>query len=675
MELFGLRADYGCFVVALAVAIVLFLRVNRVSFQRGGSKSLGIAILALGIGVGLGTAYQLTRAQKDAEDHLVALVAGFAPTYARELEQLGHAGITLETPAEDPSYLRMIEAEKRWLHANLAVADIYTFRKTASGKVLLIVDSETDYDHNGNYDGERESRTELGEEYPETSEALMNAFAGQASFDPVPYRDEWGFWVSALEPMWGADGKVEAVLGVDFSAQNWIRDIGLARWRVLGFVFSAALSALLGASVLMRQRRDIARGKALQASLSAAMHDAELSRQEAEAASRAKSDFLAVMSHEIRTPMNGVIGMTSLLLETPLNTEQRDYTETIRVSGEALIAIINDILDFSKIEAGQLTFESVPFRCDDFLNNTLDILAPVARGKGIALDSRNFLEADWVFQGDIGRLRQVLLNLTSNAIKFTESGTVTVTLNGATMPDGRVMLRCEVSDTGIGISQGARDRLFTPFNQADSSTSRKYGGTGLGLAICKRLIEGMGGTIGVTSIERQGSTFWWELPLPAKSENGVPKLTSLSVPRERSIVPKRSHAEEQGNPSNSAIWKVLLAEDNSVNQKVARRMLEKLGCAVDLAANGREAVALAQRVRYDVILMDCQMPEMDGFEATKELLHSGGASTGRPIIAMTANAMAGDREACLAAGMSDYLAKPVTTEALRAKLEEWALDI
>lgn len=455
-----------------------------------------------------------------------------------------------------------------------------------------------------------------------------------------------------------------------------------APWRTWwAYAIYAVLAVLLGVFVYRQQTRRFRQqqkyAKLLASEVKARTTELNQRNRQLAEASAAKSNFLARMSHEIRTPMNGVMGMTELLSATDLNTQQQHFTQTISRSSAALLQIINDILDLSKIESGHVELEARPFEIEQMIDDCLALIAPQASKKGVELITTVDPKTPRVMIGDALRIRQVITNLLGNALKFTTEGEILLRTQIKQPTGERVIVRLEVIDTGIGIEDQALERVFDAFSQVDETTARRFGGTGLGLSICKQLVELMGGQIGVSSQVNVGSTFWCELPLAVQKETHIADTTSdIITSRAQPDIPPPALPEKPESiaaKTRNTTGRVLVVEDNLVNQMVAEGILSQLEYQVSLTSDGQAAVALVSTEHFDAVLMDCQMPGMDGFETTRCIRKAEQGTRHIPIIGLTAHASADAREACLKAGMDDFISKPYTIDQLEQVLLRWAV--
>ena len=658
-----LRLDAVALVLSGVVASVVLARwLRRRAVGQANAWRLALAVGGMAV---LGAGLAERAGARERANHIMR-VQGLAPTYAEELSRMGHAALPDDLAPDDPGYLLMIEAQKRWLQVNPAIADVYTFRRDAGGAVVLFVDSETDYDHSGKFEGSREQRTTPGEAYDEATDELQRAFAGEPVFMSEVCTDRWGTWVSAYEPMRDQFGDVEAVLGVDYPAAGWVTSIAWARLSALG-LSGLAMVLLLGWSATSSlSRAQLVMQEEAERKVREWAQELARAKAAAEAANDAKTRFLASMSHEIRTPLNGIIGFSDLLrrrADSGDESQRDEWVGVVHGSAQHLLALLNDVLDLSKMDVGKMEILPGPCSPRDVISGSVMLLKSRAEEKGIGIEVAFDADVPEAIRTDATRLRQVVMNLVSNAVKFTERGRVAVKVGlvragVAGAPD---LLRMVVSDTGIGISPGQLTALFKPFQQADHTIAAKFGGTGLGLAISRGLALHLGGDIQVASTPGKGSEF--TLTIAA-----APLLPGEQVPR---ALP--THDEwmgSAGGPGTPPLRgrTILVADDVETNRKVCTIFLERAGASVVSVRDGREAVDAWSTRAYDLVLMDVQMPELNGIDATRTLRAAGCRA---PILALTAFSSGGDREDCLGAGMDDFLAKPIEPALMIQAVVRW----
>ncbi len=681
---------------ATAVVGMIFLNVWLRRKRIGtGVVAIGWTLLLLILGVGYFWSRQEEAGQKKIwSDYLCGLTATFADTTRRSGHHLiqPRENDTVEdgaaTPVKIMSYDKTIQAragrcrdpevyEKLirlhtdWARNLKIVGYVFTVRKTGEKQTEFICSCPCDLDRDGVFEGFMEvgdppfTPYKDGDEFV-WQEILSRGFAGETAIDPNAGTNDYGSWVTAVSPLYGPDNKIEAVLAVDFFVDDWRANTRILHSKTLLLLTGTLLFFFCGVWGYGRLHQNVISFRRMNECLIVA-------QREAESAAQAKENFLANMSHEIRTPMNAILGMLHLIQRTELSNKQETYLNNAENSAKHLLRIINDILDFSKIEADMMVIEKGILSLKLTLSEIYGMISEEARKKNLELLFEIAEDVPDEIVGDPVRIKQILVNLLNNAVKFTNSGKVQLSIHRVEMDNLSVLLRFSVEDTGIGMTEEQMQKLFLPFSQADISTARKFGGTGLGLAICKSLVDLMNGKIWSESVSGRGSAFHWTARFDRPGLNKEYQvLLPETNPAEFEAAPEELPESAGRFPIPEAIRhaRILLVEDNKVDQIVAGELLSAEGFRVMIAANGTQALRLLENNDFDLILMDIRMPEMDGIETTRRIRRNP-AYAKLPILAMTAHAMSGDRDQSLEAGMNDYLSKPIEPESLYRTIVKW----
>lgn len=619
--LYHYGAEISAYALMIGIAFFYFLRKIRGAHSVWGAVSTLAYVFST-----VGGVWLVNRAlERNTQEKLM----GYAPSYAKVFEGSDLDRINANQNPEDETYLKLIDLQKHWLKVNPYVADIYTMTKNQAGQWYFVIDSETDYDGNGIYEGERESRTTIGEVYQKDLPELEQAWRGEASFTKQVYNDRWGSWVSAFVPLKDKQGQILGVLGVDFPAEVYIFEKNIFVWLslVLGFLLYLAITHELISRWNIR-----------------------LAFEAAKKLAEDKASFTASISHEFRTPLVGILGSLQLMERHNLSQAQLEHLLTVQTCAESLLALVNDILDFTKFEAKKLKILHEPFYFDQMLKEVILVTKPMATQKGVKLDLKSKVDGLAVL-GDLLRCRQIFINLVNNAVKFTEEGSVLVTVEVISQDEKQIALQINVKDTGIGISQASLGKIFSPYVRGDNQRIKHYGGTGLGLVICKNLVEAMGGTISVSSEVGRGSEFDVRLPFVKSEIESLPEFETWIRLKEETLQDLERKPE------------ILVVDDVLVNRTVLQGFIKKLGFSCDVVDGGKNAMRAVQEKHYDLVLMDCQMPDIDGYEATRQVLnnHKGSPPV---VVAVTANTGAEELAKCREAGMKDLLSKPYTLKQL-----------
>ncbi|MFM7272373.1 MAG: ATP-binding protein, partial [Gammaproteobacteria bacterium] len=656
-ELVSLRLDSALFLLCALLFVGGYHFAHRreltdASYPRAFLPSLAFLLVA-----GIVAAESEGQSERS---HMARLLEGQAPTFAGELLSLGLARIVPETPADDPVYLGLIEAQKRWLAANPQLSDIYTGVRLADGDVAFLVDSESDYNRDGDFGDPREERTPIGTRFDDPLGEMSAALDGQLALWEHPYADPWGYWISAYANAGRNVAGQPIVVGVDFAAGDWIRSIARARLVVLAICLALVLAAC---QICLIQRRLESRLKNEQ-SLRA---DVIQARELAEQGNRVKTAFIKGMSHEIRTPLNGMLGLVELVADSGIPGEEKFQLRRALDSGRSLLNVLNDLLEFARTESEKPGIAPSNIDLGTLVLETVELFSPTASARELKTGCALAPDVPRLVRCDGARLRQVLTQLMANAIKFTERGSVRLQVRCTARGEGSARLRFAVMDTGIGIDPEQQPRIFEAFTQADESIGSRYGGSGLGLTLCRRFVEAMDGEIGVESTLGAGSTFWFEIPVEVLSD------TSREVPAAPPETPAAAPSPGTVDVDALPLVDVLVVDDDETGRTVVGGMLKRLGLSTASAADGVEASMQLAQSRFRLVLMDLRMPRLDGIETTKRWRAGEAPGSRVPIVALTANAQPGQREACIDGGMDDMVLKPVSMASIRELVERYGL--
>ncbi len=627
-----------------AIALINFFY-NTYQGQSGELfKPIKIKYTALFLLVSLSAIYLLTDRNLNQQTELLKSELAIM---SQSMTSLKHYRVDVGFLPNDPTYLKIINTEINWQKSSEQYfEDIYTMRLNSEGKVIFIADSETDYDHNSKFEGDRESRTPIGEIYEKKLPDLDKAFALQEfTYTKSFYTDKWGSWISAYYPLYDSDQKFEGLIGVDISSLTVASELIFPNVLLVLGLLSVYVTFLL---YKKNQMANLLLNENLKSNLFQSEKNVTYQKQ-----------FLAVMSHEIRTPLNAIIGSLQLIDSNKLDTDGTENLNIARESSHILADVVGNILDYSKIQSAKIELDRSEISLNKILNQMSYLFRNQLTAKNLNLDIKiDPAVVDCSYGLDEVRFRQILMNFISNAIKFTSVGTISVSVAPIKIEQLFSILEFRISDTGIGISPENQKKLFQAFRQADSTITRKYGGTGLGLVIAKNLIEAMGGHVYFDSILGQGTTFVFTL----KVENINKKIQTLPIENETKVSILNKYSP----------LKILIVDDVQLNQIVLQKTLQKMGCACDVATNGQEAVDKHSTQKYDIIFMDCQMPVLDGLQATKVIRRIEKENQNvHPvtIIALTANAATEDKNNCIAAGMNQFISKPFNLNQIENALQ------